>query len=138
MNARRGVLLAVDGVVNLLLGLVLLLYPFGFDRLLGLPRPHGYFYTALLGAVLVGIGLALLMEWRGAAVRGKGLGLAGAIAINLCGGTALLVWLVAVPLDIPSRGHTVLWLAALAVLGIGIAELLAKPWRADGRRKQEL
>lgn len=134
MNSRRRVLLAADGIVNLFLGLVLLLYPAGLDRVLGLPHPSGYFYTALLGAVLIGIGFALFIEWRSAPINGPGLGMAGAIAINLCGGVALLGWLVAVPLDIPLRGHIALWLVVLAVLGIGVAELLAKPWRDNERR----
>ena len=129
MKSKHKILLAVDGGANLALGAVLLLYPAGLLKFLGLPKTDTYFYTSLLGAVIFGIGVALFIELLGA--RARGLGLGGAIAINFCGGVVLLFWLLAVPLGIPLRGQATLWLVAIMVLAIGIAELFTKSWRYD-------
>jgi hypothetical protein len=131
MKYKHKVLLAIDGVVNLILGAILLFFPAGLVELLGLPLANTYFYASILGAVIFGIGVALLLELYGAPSRIRGLGLGGAIAINLCGGGALLVWLLAVPLSIPLRGRVILWVVAAVVLIIGIAEIAAKSWKYE-------
>jgi hypothetical protein len=118
----RARLLFIDGFVNLLLGVALLC----FDPVaawLGVPASDTPFYPMILGAVLFGIGTALI--WEG--VRGDaqlvGLGLGGAIAINLCGGLALTGWLLFGDLSLPLRGQLFLWgLASILVL-ISLAEL---------------
>jgi hypothetical protein len=129
MNNRHQLLLAVDGIVNLVLGAILLFFPAGLVDVLGLPATGSFFYPSILGAVIFGIGLALFVELYGASSRIRGLGLGGAIAINLCGGGALLVWLVGVPLDIPLHGKIILWVVAVLVLLIGLAEIATKSWR---------
>ena len=132
MKSKHKVLLAIDGVVNLILGAILLFFPAGLVELLGLPPTSTYFYASILGAVIFGIGVALLLEMHGAPSRIRGLGLGGAIVINICGGGgALLVWLLAVPLSIPLRGQVILWVVAALVLIIGIAEIVAKSWRDE-------
>jgi len=131
MKYKHKVLLAIDGVVNLILGAILLFFPAGLVELLGLPPTSTYFYASILGAVIFGIGVGLLLEMYGARSRIRGLGLGGAIAINLCGGGALLVWLLAVPLSIPLRGRVILWVVAAVVLIIGIAEIAAKSWKYE-------
>ena len=131
MRQKSKVLLVIDGVVNVVLGILLLLFPAGVLDLLGLPATSTYFYPSILGAVLLGIGVALFIEVHGAPKGVSGLGLAGAIAINVLGGGALLVWLLAAQLDIPRRGHVVLWCVAITVLAIGLVELFVKPWRSD-------
>ncbi|MFZ0427563.1 MAG: serine/threonine-protein kinase [Acidobacteriota bacterium] len=117
------VLLTIDALVNLALGVALLLFPSGVARELGLPVPDTGFYASLLGAILFGIGLALLLECRSTPSRLRGLGLGGAIAINLAGGGTLLVWLAIGSLGIPLRGYVILWIVDLVVLFIGAAEL---------------
>ena len=129
MNSHRKTLLVVDGVVNLALGVVLILFPAGMMEWLGLPTTHSYFYTTILGAVIFGIGVALFVELYGAGKGVRGLGLGGAIAINLCGGGALLVWLLAVPTEATTRGQVILWVVAVLVLGIGLAEIVTKSWK---------
>jgi hypothetical protein len=129
MKGKHRVLLVVDSVVNLALGVLLLLFPAGLVDVLGLPATNTYFYASILGAVILGIGVALLVELYGAPAGVRGLGLGGAIAINLCGGGALLVWLVAVPLGLPLRGRIILWVVAVVVLAIGLAELAARSWK---------
>lgn len=131
MKSGHRLLLAVDAVVNLLLGIALLLFPAGIQRLLGLPPADTFFYVTILGGVIFGIGAALCLEWWGAPRRVRGLGLAGAIAINLCGGGVLLFWLASGRLALPLRGRVVLWIVALVVLGIGVAEIAARAWRYE-------
>ena len=57
-------LLLADATINLILGGLLLLFPERIVAFLGLPSPQTGFYRSILGAVLVGIGVALLIEWR--------------------------------------------------------------------------
>jgi len=122
-------LLIIDCLVNLVLGALRLIFPAGIIESLGLPPVQHHFYTTILGGVIFGIGLALLIElFRGAWKMG-GLGLAGAIAINLCGGGVLLLWLLLKPFDLPMRGHIVLWTVAIIVVGVGLVELISGSWR---------
>jgi hypothetical protein len=78
-------LLFIDGIVNLLLGTLLLLFPLGIAELIGAPLPKTHFYPTILGAVIFGIGIALLIDVYGQPHGIRGLGLAGAIAINFFG-----------------------------------------------------
>jgi len=117
-------LLILDGVVNLLLGVLLLCFPLGMAAWLGVPEGGSNVYPIILGAVLFGIGAALLLEVYGDQKGIRGLGLEGAIAINFCGAGALAVWLLMVPVEIPMRGYAVLWVIAISVLMIGIVELV--------------
>lgn len=122
-------LLAVDGVVNLLLGILLLLFPVGLLDLLGAPPTATLFYPSILGAVILGIGIALFVELFGVNRGLRGLGLSGAITINLCGGGALLIWLLIGSFHLPLRGHIIMWAVAVIVLGIGALEIATGSWR---------
>ena len=124
MESKHKALLLIDGVVNLILGLLLILYPVGIVELLGLPPTDTYFYPIILGAVLFGIGIALLIERYGEPRKVRGLGLGGAIAINLSGAGALVIWLVISPFSLPIRGRIILWSVAIAVLAIALAEIV--------------
>jgi hypothetical protein len=130
LNKNQKILLAIDSGVNLFLGALLLLFPAGMLDLLGLPPVLHHFYTTILGAVIFGIGIALLIELMGRPHGINGLGLSGAIAINLCGGSALLMWLLMSPFDLPFRGSLVLWSVCVVVLGVGAIELITKSWKA--------
>ena len=132
MESNPKGLLLVDAAVNLILGVVLLLYPVGIVKLLGLPPTNTYFYASILGAVLFGIGIALLIERFGESKNVRGLGLAGAIAINFSGAGALVGWLVVSPFNIPTRGRVILWSVAIAVLLIGLAEIVTRSWQYRG------
>lgn len=124
-------LLTIDGVVNLLLGALLLMFPSGMIQCLGLPPVHHHFYTTILGGVLFGIGLALFIELFRGGRSARGLGLGGAIAINLCGAGVLLFWLIFKPFDLPVRGQVVLWTVAILVLGIGLIEFVSGSWKKE-------
>jgi uncharacterized membrane protein HdeD (DUF308 family) len=129
MRTKHKRLLIIDGFVNLVLGVLLLLYPTGIASYLGVPQTESSFYPTILGGVIFGIGIALMLEAFGAQASIRGLGLAGAIAINFCGAGVLTVWLTTTPLNIPTRGYIVLWGIAGVVLVIGAVELLTGSWK---------
>ena len=122
-------LLVIDAIVNLALGVILLLFPAGIVALLGLPPTNTNFYASILGAVLLGIGIALLLECFSETTNIRGLGLEGAIIINFCGAGVLFLWLLFVPFDIPVRGIIILWTIAIGVIAIGVIELVARSRR---------
>ena len=123
---KEASLLAVDAAINLLLGLPLMLIPTSAARFLGIPVPAQAIYASLLGAVLTGIGVALLIECFRERIRMTGLGLGGAIAINIIGAVALILWLFLGDLDMPVRGYVFLGAVAVVVLGISLVELRAR------------
>ncbi len=129
MRAKHKVLVAIDGAVNLALGLLLLLFPASIVTFFGLPPTDTYFYTSILGAVIFGIGIALFLELWGAGSGIQGLGLGGAIVVNFCGAGALVAWLVFGNFNIPMRGQVTLWVVAIVVLAIGFAEAVAGTWK---------
>jgi hypothetical protein len=118
-------LLVIDAVINLLLGALLLWFPDWLVAALGVPPAGSRFYPGILGAVLVGIGIALLVEWSRRGDRMVGLGLGGAISINLTGGVVLAVWLLFGRLDLPLRGWVFLWALVLLLVGLSTCELAA-------------
>ena len=73
--------------------------------------------------LVAGLGLALLLERWKPGGWATGLGLTGAIAINLCGAGVVVGWLLFAPQMIPPRGRITLWIIALLVIGIGLIEL---------------
>lgn len=127
MERQHAALLIIDGIINLVLGILLLLVPFGMASFLGLPEPVSFLYPCVFGGVLFGIGISLLLEVGGGAKGVRGLGMAGAIVINFCGACALLGWLLMTPLDLPVRGRILLWSIVGVVLLVGIVELATGP-----------
>ncbi|MFN2143728.1 MAG: hypothetical protein ACK2T7_00170 [Anaerolineales bacterium] len=126
MKKQNEFLLVIDGFINLALGILLLLVPVGTAELLGVPRSNLDFYPTILGSILFGIGLALLVERFGQQWHIRGLGLGGAIVINFCGATSLLVWLLTGSLDLSLRGLVLLWAIVVLVYGIGFVEIISK------------
>lgn len=115
--------LLVDGIINLILGILLLAFSQTIVNLLGVPDTDQYFYPNILGGVLFGIGVALLIEWSRKGGSFVGLGLGGAISINMCGGIALALWLLFGNLVIPIGGKVFLWILVLILVGISSMEL---------------
>jgi hypothetical protein len=130
MDKKQKALLICDSIVNLLLGILLLLFPSGVIEVLGLPTTSTFFYTSILGGVLFGIGIALGIEFL-FYEETRGLGISGAIAINLCGSFVLFYWLLFAKPEIPQRGIILLWIVALLVFGIGIIEVISFSWHPD-------
>jgi hypothetical protein len=121
-------LLLFDCLINIILGLILILFPFGTAKLFGAPAFASYFYPMILGAVLIGIGIALLIEVYGKPFGIHGIGVAGAITINFFGASALALLLVYGDLQLQFYGYVGLWIIVVLVLGIGIIELLSRTW----------
>ena len=119
-------LLKTDAAINLILGILLMAFPLRLVKALGLPIVYPTFYPSILGGVLFGIGLALLIECYRKSNGLTGLGLAGAIAINLCGGFILAIWLLFGNLNLPMRGQILLWCLVLLLVGLSLVEGLAQ------------
>lgn len=127
----RSQLLTIDGVANLLFGLFLLASPRSFFLALGLPWTGRSLYATILGGVLVGIGIALMLESRRQNGGLVGLGLGGAIAINLTAGLVIAAWLLlSGATEVSTVGRVVLWLLVLFLVGLSTAEIVAHR-RAD-------
>lgn len=133
MPTRERIVLLTDAAVDLALGLPLIFFSRDVASLLGLPRPDPPFYASILGAVLTGIGVALIIECRGTRLRGGGLGLGGALTINLCGAAVLAVWLARGTPEMPLRGRVLLWTVVLVVGGLSALELSLYSRRQPGR-----
>ena len=128
MKEAKNRLLILDGIINLILGFLLLLFPLGLASMLGLPIPNNHFYTTILGAVLFGIGIALIIDAYAGQLGIRGLGIAGAIVINFCGAIILILWLIFSSTNLPLRGYIILWAIAIIVIAVGIIELISKTW----------
>ena len=87
-----------------------------------MPATDTKFYPSILGAVLLGIGVALLIEFYRKPSRSPGLGLNGAIAINLCGAVFLTGWLLSGQLNLPLRAQVFLWTIAVVLVAISGSE----------------
>ena len=122
---NRDTLLKVDAAINLILGVLLMAFPAKLIKALGAPMADPSFYPTILGGVLFGIGLALLIECYRKSSRVIGLGLGGAIAINLCGGLVLAAWLLSDKLTLPLRGQIFLWSLVVLLVGISLLEGLS-------------
>ncbi len=129
----RNVLLTIDGVVNLLLGVLLIVFPARAIDALGVPGGESAFYANILGGVLFGVGVALLIERFRPPLRAVGLGLAGAMSINLCGGVVLAGWLVSGLLEFSTFGCITLGGLVLVLVGLSGIELFILTRRTDDR-----
>ena len=117
--------LSIDALINFVLGILLLFFSPVLAEWLGIPSSSTAFYPNILGAVFIGITIALLIN-----VFGKkdgvsdGLGLTGAISINLCGGIVLAAWLFFGNLRLPAKGYIILWLLVLILIIVSVIELI--------------
>ena len=128
----RNTLLFLDGLINLALGIVLITFPDSLVAALGIPKAPSTFYPNLLGGVLCGIGIALFLERSNRRTQVSGLGLGGAMAINLSGGVVLAAWLIFGNLLLPFRGVVLLWALVFILAVISILEALGNVRRKDG------
>jgi len=127
----RAVLL-IDALLDLALGIPLAVHPLGLIRLAGLPPAIQPFYPSLLGAVLIGIGIALLIQ-RSKESAG-GLGMAGAASLNLCGAAALAAWLWAGGLETAAWTRAALWALTAVLAALGVVGLAMLAWSRRARR----
>jgi hypothetical protein len=119
------IILVVDAVINFILGMLLLIFSNGIINFLGVPSSSSNFYPNILGAVFIGITAALLIRILGKdANKFSGLGLLGAISINLSGGLVLALWLIFGNMNLPDKGFILLWSLVAVLIIISTAELL--------------
>jgi hypothetical protein len=107
-------------------GLILGLFPVRSPRAFGLPPTAGPFWTRLLAAVLVGIGLGSLLHvlsLHGAIAKGSGLGLGGSMALNLTAAAVVTGQLVVGKAATTRRGKVTLWALVLALTALSFIEL---------------
>ena len=130
---KSSTLLIIDVGINFILGTLLLLlipFPDQIPQFLGVPQMQQAFYPSTMGAVFIGIGIALVIEsTQDNSLVSGGLGFAGAIAINLCAGAVLLGWLIFGDIDLPIRGLIFLWTIALIMVVISSIELMIRDLR---------
>jgi hypothetical protein len=126
----RTTLLVADAIINLALGVALLAFPTGLVEALGFPSSDSDFYPMVFGAVLFGIGLSLAFEARSTPPAAGGLGLPGAISINLSAAIVLSIWLLAGDLSLPAHGVVLLVLLTLTLVGLSACE-----WRVLRRER---
>ena len=112
-------LLWIEACLKLAGGLALTVAPRTLARLLGLPSADQPFWPRLLGALLIGLAAASLLEAR---MQG-GLGLAGSIAINLAGAAMIGALLILGRAGNTRRGRSLLWLIAGALVFLGLVEI---------------
>ena len=121
---NRSLLLTIDSLINLLLGVLLVVFPRDLISFLGIPEPSSAFYPSLLGAVLFGIGIALWMERGADRARVRGIGLGGAVVINLCGALVLSAWLLFGDLSLSIKAAAVLWGIVAVLTVVSLAEIV--------------
>lgn len=117
-------ILIINAAIDFILGILFMISPNEVVSFFGLPVTYEPFYASVLGAVLIGIGLALVIECMHKPIVMGGLGLGGAIAINMCGACVVMLWLVSGHLIIPLRGYLVLWVLVCILLIISAIELV--------------
>jgi len=127
----KNLLLVVDGIINLALGILMVFFPNQMIQAFDLPKADNNFYINILGAVLFGIGIALLLERFSNQLHMSGLGIAGAIAINIFGSGTLIAWLLFGNLNLSLGGSILLWNIAAIVLGVAIIEIFSRSWNED-------
>lgn len=123
---KENILLWIDAIVNLVLGISLLFFPRFVFEALGIRLMDGFLFPGILGGVLTGIGVALIVERYRDRLGIRGLGLGGAISINLFGAGALAFWLAHASLEIPASAYEIFWVIIVVVFGIAVAELFSQ------------
>ena len=116
-------LLWIEIVLKTSVGALLFLVPRATAKALGLPPVAQSFWPRLVGGALLGIAAAVALgTWLG---RPGGLGLAGAVAINLTAAVVIVAELSLAKDGMAKRGRVLSWLAAGGLGLLGLVELAA-------------
>lgn len=116
-------LLWIEACLKLAGGLALVIAPHTLARLVGLPASGHRFWPRLLGAVLLGLAVASLIEGR--SPGSGGLGLAGSIAVNLAGAAMIAALLILGRAADTRRGRLLLALVAALLVLLSLIEIAA-------------
>lgn len=134
----RKIVLLIDATIGVALGGFLIGYPTSLVAQWGLPKVNDAFFPSVLGAVLIGVAIALIYE----AVRGEcdepGLGIIGAVFVNSCGAVILMCWLFSGRLTVPIHGYLLIWfLTLILVLITGIEAIIFSGKSKDENSKKK-
>ncbi len=122
MNKKTTLL--IDASINFILAILLLSFSPTIVNFLGVPESDNFFYPNILGAIFLGITIALIIEaFRKHGDKYLGIGLIGAISINLSGGIVLLLWLLFGRLNLPLKGWIFLWTLDILLIAVSSIEL---------------
>ena len=113
-------LLWIDALIKFASGATLVVLPQLLIAALGLPRTDQLFYPRLIGAFLIGTALALVIE--GAGDASSGLSLLGAVAINLCVASFLVLLLLFARPASTRRGRLTLWTFLLVLIALSLMQ----------------
>ena len=114
-------ILWINALLCLTGGTLLFTIPKISISVLGLPGTNQYFYPRLLGAALLGVGGAIIIERMGP--NSLGLGAGGALAVDIAAATTLALQLIAGRTGMAVRGRILLWLVVLVLAILGFALL---------------
>ncbi len=120
----RAALLIIDAATDLILGFFLVFFPLKVLDFLGLPVEMPPFYATILGGVLIGIGVALLIALSPGRRGREGLGLGGALIINLFAALALASLLIVGRISVSIIGYLILLGLLIFLVLLCGAELL--------------
>lgn len=109
-----------DALLKLSAGVVLVLSAGRLMKTLGLPSGEPRFYARLLGSLLIGVGLALMIEALPTGWRGLGAG--GAAAVNFIAAVILALLTIGRPGGTNPMGRRLLWIMAASMLAFGALE----------------
>ena len=123
---KRKNILLIDALINFVLAFLLGIFPKELIGFLGLPLVSKPFYASILGGVFFGIGIALLIGRSAKDKNADGLGLKGALAINLSGGFVLALWLLFGSLDVPVHGKIIMWALVVILFVLSAVELFTQ------------
>jgi hypothetical protein len=106
------------------IGLLLVFLPITTARMAGFPHGNTAFWPRLFGSALLGIAGAFAVEGyiAGGAIEAKGLGLGGAVIINLTAILSLFGTLIFSAVA-TRRGKVVIWLMILLLLFLTLFEI---------------
>ena len=114
-------LLTVEILLKLAGGLALVLAPLSTIKLLGLPRTDSGFWPRLLGAVLIGMAMALYLEGRGPG--SQGLGLSGCVIVNFSAVSILGGSLALEAGPSSARGRVAVWALVVLLVCLSLLEI---------------
>ena len=114
-------LLWLELLLKSVVGGLMLCFPRTVARIFGLPQVSETFWPRLLGATLLGLAVATLLERQ--LDVGRGLGLSGQVAINLTVVLALVSLLIVGKAGATRRGRIFVALLAVALSFLALVEL---------------
>lgn len=114
-------LLWIEFLTKVAVGIPLLLTPRVLAHVLGLPPAESPFWPRLIGGLLIGLAMAALIEVR--FKSSMGLGLAGAVAMNVATAATIGSLLIMGQGGPTRRGHFTLWLVAAVLMIQALVEI---------------